>query len=233
MKMKKIAIIIIVAAALLATILYARRDKGLNISNGPGSNAPTQQNDEANSVSTGAIKWSYPDNFGLAVTSEQLKGMVQSYIPPCEEGFDYCLYYKGADFKGTNFESAGIRVNKRADLTTERLCLNTPPAGRTNMGNSTASTSAYSASIFSPLGDAAAGHYSNGELYRVYILNDKSCTEIETRIGESQFDNFPAGTIKRFGESDRDKVYEGFRSILNSLKISATGETIRLPDSED
>jgi len=43
-------------------------------------------------VSDGVIKISIPSSeFGLAVTPEQI--MVTSYIPPCDENFDYRLYY--------------------------------------------------------------------------------------------------------------------------------------------
>src|SRR5262245_50629843 len=43
--------------------------------------------------------------WALAVSADQV--LVHSYIPPCEEGFDYCIYYNGDRYVGTNFESAG------------------------------------------------------------------------------------------------------------------------------
>jgi hypothetical protein len=189
-----------------------------------------------NSLSDGVIKFSYPKDFGLAVTQEQLSGMVKAYIPPCSEGFEYCLYYNGVEFQGTNFESAGIRFNQRADLTTEKFCLNTSPLGYSNIGPSTNSlnpSSEYSASVFSPLGDAGAGHYANGELYRIFVKSPAVCYELETRIGETQFANYPAGTVSQFNESNRNNLYTKFTQVFNSLALEETGTKIQLPDSEN
>lgn len=182
-------------------------------------------------IATDEIQFRTPPEFGLAVTKEQI--LVKSYIPPCSESFDYCFYYKGSQFVGTNFESAGIRVKKRAELNTQKICLNTPPAGfdSSTFPAGTTSRNSYSASIFSPVSDAGAGHYSNGELYRIYLNN--SCYEIETRIGETQFGNYPAGTIKQFTEQNRDAIYSRFNAFFDGLKIRATGEKIVLPASEN
>lgn len=183
------------------------------------------------SLSDGTLTWSYPSSFGLALNPTQI--LVKSYIPPCSEGFNYCLYYTGNTFQGTNFESAGIRIQHRSDLDAERICLNTPPEGYTNLAPSTTSTDTYSAGIFSPVGDAGAGHYANGEIYRVYLREANRCYEIETRIGETQFGNYEPGSIERFTEADRNIVYSQFNSILNTLKISSTTERIMLPASEN
>jgi hypothetical protein len=228
--MKKPIIVLIIALILLGLAWLAWGGEQTEAGNANGDNGTMPADDS--SVSNGQVAWTYPDNFGLAVTNEQLRGIVKSYIPPCDENFDYCMYYNGDDFAGTNFESAGVRVKRRNDLATERLCLNTPPAGRTNIGNSSTSTGQYSASIFSPLSDAATGHYSNGELYRVYLRQANTCMEFETSIGETQIANMATST-RRFSEADRDKVYDGFRSILASLRVASTDESIRLPDSEN
>lgn len=76
----------------------------------------------------GQLMFVRPDDFGLAVHRHQLP--VQSTIPPCDEGFDYCLYYLGGQFAGTNFRNAGIRIERRDDLETAASA----PLGRGNVG---------------------------------------------------------------------------------------------------
>ncbi|WP_371067884.1 hypothetical protein, partial [Salmonella enterica] len=119
-----------------------------------------------------------------------------SYIPPCIDGFEYCLYYNGQDYVGTNLESVGLSILKRNDLKNITTCLNTAPQGY-NMKSTSISTSS---SVFSPLGDAAAGHYSSGESYRLYKNN--MCYEFQTRIGLTRYENYPEGSIKKFSDAD-------------------------------
>lgn len=78
-------------------------------------------------VAGGELMFVRPADFGLALHRDQL--LVRSVIPPCDEGFDYCLYHIGEEFAGTNFKSAGIRIERREDLETAAACLFTPPRG--------------------------------------------------------------------------------------------------------
>ncbi|MHB1162983.1 MAG: hypothetical protein ACYCZZ_00410 [Minisyncoccota bacterium] len=171
------------------------------------------------------VGFAYPTkDYSLATTSDQV--LVLSYIRPCDDGFDYCLYNTSPDFSGTNFESAGLRIKARPDLTTKQACLATPPAGRPGLSANTSLHDGYATSAFSVDG-AAAGHYSSGTLYRLYASSH--CTEFETRIGESQFANFPAGSIQKFTDSDRARVEAELLSILASVKVS--GAPIVFPAS--
>lgn len=174
----------------------------------------------ANSISDGLITIEYPDDFGLATNPTQI--LVKSYIPPCDENFNYCLYYNDAAFVGTNFESAGLRVSKRADLSNERLCLETPPAGfsDTLAPQKLSSTDASSASLFNNMSDAAAGHYANGALYRLYVRNPATCYEFQIRIGQSRFENYPEGTIKEFTSDDQDVVKQKLEAVVNSISLA-------------
>jgi membrane-bound inhibitor of C-type lysozyme len=181
-----------------------------------GSTPPPQKQ----SVSDGTITIPYADPFGLATKPEQVP--VHSYIPPCDPtAFDYCVYYAGTAYKGTNFESAGIRIQKRADLSSERLCLNTPPAGfdASMKPDNTTSTNTYSMSVFSNVSDAAAGHYSAGSLYRLFVRSDSSCYEFETRIGQSRFENYPTGTIKKFTDQDSQQLMTQMKNLLEGITL--------------
>jgi hypothetical protein len=140
-------------------------------------------------VSNRDISFSYPSDFGLAVKPEQIP--VKSYIPPCDENFDYCLYYLGTKYEGTNFESAGLRIKQRTDLAKENC----------DFGQK--------------IGDAALGHYATGNLYRIFI-ND-SCYEFETRLGLTQFANYATGTIEEFTQNDQTEMEAKLQRLLEEI----------------
>jgi hypothetical protein len=178
-------------------------------------------------VSDGTIAFSTPSDFGLAVTPEQV--LVTSYIPPCDQGFGYCLYYSGSDYQGTNFESAGLRIQKRPDLMAEGICLDTPPGGFASsvQPDQTASADTYSASVFSNVGDAGAGHIAQGALYRLFVRASSACYEFETRVGMTQFANYPAGSIKEFTDVDRKAVVSKLNAVLKGVTV--TGNAVAFP----
>ena len=177
------------------------------------------------SISDGTITIAYPGaDFGLATSQTQVT--VRSYIPPCDPDFNYCLYYIGTAYQGTNFDSAGIRVEKRADLTTQVACLTIPPTGFANFTPTSTTIGDYSVSEFTPLGDAGAGHFAKGALYRLEY--NGSCYEFETRIGQSQFANYPSGTIQQFTAADEANVQTEIVGILNSITLPSS-ETVNFP----
>jgi hypothetical protein len=184
------------------------------------------------SISDGTITVAYPSTqFGLATTPGQV--LVTAYIPPCDQGFNYCLYYTGTQYQGTNFESAGLRIQKRSDIAAERLCVNTPPAGYSASVTpaATASNNTYVASVFTPIGNAAAGHYANGSLYRLFIRSSSSCYEFETRIGQTQFANYPAGTIKQFTASDQTILSAQLRGLIDTITLK-DGTKVMFPQTQ-
>ncbi len=168
------------------------------------------------SISDGTVTVAYSsEEFGLAVRPEQI--LVRSYIPPCDEDFDYCFYYIGPDYQGTNFESAGVRIKKRADLTTQTQCLQTLPEGYSGIAPSVVTSSGDSTSRIGPLGDAAAGHYASGVLYRLSYKG--SCYEFETRVGASQYANYPRGTIKEFMPADQRAMAAKLLQLLKDITL--------------
>jgi hypothetical protein len=177
-------------------------------------------------VSDGTITLTYPTaNFGLATSQQQIT--IHSYIPPCDGDLNYCLYYTGAAYQGTNFESAGIRVQKRTDLTTQAACLNAPPTGFSNFTPTSTSATDYSVSEFTPIGNAGAGHFAKGTLYR--LSYNGACYEFETRIGQSQFTNYPSGTIQQFTDAEQASLQTEVVGILNGITLSS-GETVAFPN---
>jgi hypothetical protein len=178
------------------------------------------------SVSDGTITLTYPTaDFGLATSQQQIT--VHSYIPPCDGDLNYCLYYTGTAYQGTNFESAGIRVQKRTDLTTQTACLTAPPTGFSNFTPTSTSATDYSISEFTPIGNAGAGHFAKGTLYR--LSYNGACYEFETRIGQSQFANYPSGTIQQFTDAEQTNLQTEIVGILNGLTLSS-GENVAFPN---
>lgn len=180
-------------------------------------------------ISTPEITFGYPEDFGLATNKNQV--LAHAYIPPCGEGFDWCLYYNGKEYSGTNFESAGFRITRRSDLAeSAQACLSTPPEGYDNFVPTIVSADKYSTSVFAPLSDAGAGHYAFGALYRLYF--GATCYEFEPRIGESQFTNYPAGAIQQFTDTDRQNLKARLIEIMDGITISNTKEPVQfLPTS--
>lgn len=200
----------------------------------PSSPAPTTgcgnspvEKPFSQSISDSLLTLRYTSDFGLATNDTQI--LVKSYIPPCDSGFLYCIYYIGTEYNGTIFESAGVRYQRRTDLTSEQKCLNTEPVGYApdSLVQKTSTSSDYTTSKFGPIGDAGAGHYATGELYRLFYGN--KCYELETRIGETQFANYLPGAIKEFTSADRTSVQKELRRIVDNLTINSTGKTVIFP----
>lgn len=190
----------------------------------------TPSGTSSQTTSDGTITFSTPADFALAVTPEQV--LVKSYIPPCEQNFNYCLYYNGSDYKGTNFESAGLTIAKRGDLASEQTCLQTPPQGydASIKPNNTTSTSDYATSVFENVGDAAAGHFASGALYRLFVRKNAACYEFLLRIGETDYANYPVGAIKEFTDADKQTLGQELMALLGSMTLH--GNQISWPSTK-
>lgn len=175
----------------------------------------------------GTLTFTLPPMFALAVTEEQV--MVEGVIPPCDADFDYCLYIPEALFGGTNFENAGLRIKHRTDLATRDACLAEQPAGYTGIVPVTNEAAVYATALFPGLGDAGAGHFSNGDLYRLFTAD--RCYEFETRIGQTQIANFEPGALRPFTPEDEETVQAALRAVIDSITL-AGGETNLFPERE-
>jgi len=176
-------------------------------------------------VAGGELRFERPADFGLAVTYEQV--LVQSYIPPCDYGFDYCLYYIEQAFAGTNFESAGLRIQRRADLLSEEACLEEFPRGFLDLAPEVHRGAGYATGRFGPLGDAAVGHYATGYLYRLFASG--ACFEFETRVGYSQYANYDPGTINEFTEADMEAMERRLAELLSRVRLADRPHEVLFP----
>jgi hypothetical protein len=181
-------------------------------------------NVQVQSQSDGTITFTLPDTFGLATTKDQV--LVKSYIPPCEDGFLYCLYYKGNQFEGTNFDSAGVTITKRDDLKDAQACTSTAPSGYTAARPAaTESNGTYATSVFTKLGDAGAGHSASDTVYRLFAVRSKTCYGIRLRVAQSQYANYPAGSIKKFTDADAMTIQMQLRGLIDTIRLGDTPVT--------
>lgn len=176
------------------------------------------------SLSFNGITIHYPlFQFGLAANEQQLP--VRSYIPPCDQGFNYCVYYNASTYKGTNFESAGISIKDvTVSFPAREACINANPDGYTGVSSTVPTTASpyYSLSVFANLGNAAAGHYATDDVYRLYYGG--RCYEFDARIGESQYANYPAGSIGLFTKSDYNTLRLEMNNVISSITLSRGGK---------
>jgi hypothetical protein len=215
------AIVLIFLAVIIAALFLFKKPVEEPLPDTNQNPIQTDTNDGTDqTISDGTITIAQPGaDFGFATNETQI--LVHSYIPSCSSPFMYCLYYNGTSYQGTNFESAGVRISKRTDLSTERLCMNTPPEGyeATTTPTSTTTKDSYASSVFSNISDAAAGHYASGSLYRLFVRSNNACYEFETRIGETQFANYPEGTIVEFTSTDRAALKAKLFNILEGVSL--------------
>lgn len=154
--------------------------------------------------------------YRLATHGESIAG--EGVIPPCDEGFTYCIYRKKSDFADSTFLSAGLRVLERADLTDRATCLSTPPKGYESIKPIVRDRAGSpGTSAFAPLGGAAAGHSVWGALYRLSF--GTSCYEFEARVGASQYANYEPGTIQEFTREQQETVFAELIDVLNATTI--------------
>lgn len=219
---------VIAAAAIVGVLLLWQESKEPTLTANlptPAENGNVSVPLEPTSHSDGTISFTVPDGFGLAVTADQI--LTRSVIPPCEAGFKYCLYHLGTDFVGSTFESAGVSIRERAELTTQDTCLRSPPAGYAGQSPATATRDTYAVSAFTGLGDAATGHYASGDQYRLFTEGE--CYQFDTRVGWSQVANYPEGTVTEFTEDQRDDMAERLRDLVEDIRLMQGDEPIRLP----
>lgn len=186
---------------------------------------PSASSAALDSVSDGTIAFSYDAaEFGLATTPEQI--LASSYIPPCEPGFAYCLYYDGMAYEGSNFDGAGLGITRRADLST--TCLTAAPDGYAGLTPKTQMGSGYATSLFDGLGDAGAGHYAKDQVYRLQANN--ACYELRTRIAATQYANEEPGTVREFTAADEAILAAKLRGHLGRITL-AGGQALVFPAS--
>jgi hypothetical protein len=218
---------LVILAVILIVILIAAFAVARPIQPGTAAqpSAQDQGMTQAQTTTTpGGLTFSYADPYGLAVTQDQV--LSKAVIPPCDPGFDYCIYRTGSTYDATNFESAGIAITQRKDLPSQQSCLTTQPAGYSGLQPHTVSNDGYVLSAFSPISGAAAGSSETGTEYRLWY--GSTCYALRTRVAQSSFQNYPAGTKTEFTAADSAQVMSELQTILNGMTLP-DGTQVQFP----
>ncbi len=209
-------VIAIIIIGVLAFIFWGAKDQNGSLYDKTGVETYDQ------SISDGTVKIEYSsDDFGLATNATQI--LTDATVPPCSGDFSYCLYYKGKAYNGTNFESAGIRISKRADLKTESVCLNTPPNGYDSsvVPNTLKPQAKVSSSLFKDLSDSGAGHLV---VFSVYRLFNKAVGTSTTAVPCYEFQATIAKTSatenQSFTDDEANKLNARMTSMLKNVVIN-------------
>jgi hypothetical protein len=169
--------------------------------------------------------YKYPADFEMKskLTFEQ-KQTIGSYIPICNDPSDYdnlanyhtiaCTYYIGALYKNTNFEAAGLSVNKQTDLV-KNECLKT----EFNNGQPTAPVVINGTTFYFDYGGGVGmGHGSSDEIYRTFHNN--SCYVITLRV-VSNNSNTNMDIRPQVGEfKGTDTLFTSMRTILSTFTFT-------------
>jgi len=175
------------------------------------------------SLSGGDVTLHYPADLLLATAEDEVQA--SSTIPPCDDGFEYCLYVPQAAYENTNFRAAGMVIRPRPDLSAPISCLLTQPSGYVGLQPGLAvdqdGSGNLSTARFGDLTDGAAGTYATSEARRLWSGGE--CYDFTVRVVESQFGNYPAGSIEEFTTEDRRAVLGEFFDVLNGLSVRLEG----------
>ena len=211
---------------LLATILFfvifsACRETSKTEPEQPKSNHSKETTVKKEQISNkhvstgGAYSFERPKDFGLAVNPQQI--LVKSVIPPCPEGFDYCLYYNGKKYENTNFESAGVGFYVLKSMG-EIPCFSVEKYQGRKENLHTETINGMQFTVFSS-GDAATGHYANDVVYQTF--QNGACYQFVARIGSSQFANYDAGSIEKFDKKMEAEMRETLKEIIRGIQFNS------------
>lgn len=218
---KNSGIIFLLISLLLIVVIYFVNKNQLGFNIQPES--PQNNNGQTGSTSEETItdialnySLSYPTDFTKLGTDERAELNTLGYIPPCTEDYNTCLYYSGERYTETNFDSAGLSAHI-IEATNRESC--EAFTGSYLLPNTDISTENLNGNTFSVArsGDAGAGHIAEETLYRTY--HNDICLEIVTRIGYTQFANYPEGTIKEFTENNREDLMNDMKNIIRTLSL--------------
>lgn len=202
---------VIVLTAILLVVLLDRYFNPYDISRGP---SPTDR--FAQTLLVGPLTVGYPEYFGLAAGGSSL--LPDWQVPPCDLGFDYCLFY--VEVNNSERRGGGIRISKRTNLDSEELCLNTSPLGHEKYKVKRLHRAAYSTSLWTHEQDAATTSFASAgqepvSVDRVYrIFTGGGCYELERRT---------------LGASDQKVPTSVLNAVIESIVLTDTQEAVAFP----
>lgn len=175
--------------------------------------ASDDNEDNARMVTPNGLVFWKPNDFGLAVNEDQV--LAESYIPPCTNGFDYCLYYNTNKYADTNFGSAGVAINT-LDADDAEACTSVENYNRPIQNKHIQKVGGTDFWVFES-GGAATGHAAHDKIYRSYQNN--TCFQLTARISSSSYSNYKPGTIEKFTDEMRIDLQEELEGIVERMEF--------------
>lgn len=151
----------------------------------------------------------YPKNdFGLYTDYNKVKSL--SYIPVCNDSMLGCLVYSKDKQPNTNFEGAGVSLD-RLGLGTEASCLMVQQ-GETRQADLV--INGVNFAVYKGSG-AATGHFEEYINYRTFKNND--CIGITLRVTSTNIGNYEPGTVKEFNSNE---VWNKLKQVLSTFNFT-------------
>lgn len=159
------------------------------------------------------FSFKYPSDFGFSTDVQQVRTL--AYIPVCDDGAVACAFITRDNYPDTNFDAAGVSVTILKDKLTENACRQIDNLSIRDSGAPTTQTINGVNFAFADGGDAAAGHFSDDKIYRAF--HDGSCYELHARVGSTDIDNYPPGTVQQFNQ---DEIWQQLQAVLGTFEFT-------------
>jgi hypothetical protein len=146
----------------------------------------------------------YSNDLGFSTDLSQVQAL--TYIPVCDANMVACVYISKDKYPSTNFDGAGVSINIDPSLNTQAKCYNFSVP--TNAAQTPGPDTTINGVVFKSAtgGDAGAGHFDNVKVYRNF--HNSQCYEISEHISSTNIDNYPAGTVTQFNQTDVSQKLE-------------------------
>jgi len=136
-----------------------------------------------------------------------------SYIPICDYTTVACFQYNGKEYKGTNFEAAGLSINVLRGVRTEQDC------DKIDTGSYPIKTETINGIKFhyGMTGEGGMSQSKGGPAYRAFHQN--VCFEIAVATAQISMGAFDPGAVRAF---DSAKLYSLLDKMVHTFKFVGT-----------
>jgi len=181
----------------------------------------------------------YPDNMTVYADRPDYGGHPATYIPICNLTSVACFAYEGGEYKGTNFEGAGLSVNILRDIRTANECNDIHDLNTNAVHEARINAIRFHYAV---TGEGAMNQWERGRAYRT--LRNGVCFEIVIGVAGAIFEALDRGTVTEFNSAKLDNE---LNAMLHTFRFvgpvvdgpgwkvydgSYCGETFEYPDGD-
>lgn len=158
------------------------------------------------------ILFAYPSRAELYTKErrEEVRGL--TYIPVCDpDTMSGCVVYGKDAFPGSTFSGSAVSFAVLPINETECYSVDNAPLSSGEKVFDTVAFRRYE------VGDAAAGHYLKGNIYRGW--KDVRCLEMKSTMTMTNIGVYEPGTIKEFTEAEQAVLFAEMESVLDTIRF--------------